>query len=468
MFEQSYVDQAPTEPLHEGDFLYHYEIKSWQLGPRLYQILGASVVVNLVLLTIFGQASFLTAKGCDSPLVGSVCQVLDTVYVGAMLFGTDRDFADYAYEKTDLGDVDVTFVDVSNAEAPLEYPAGYFQLANPEQQFGMTDQASLNNGFIAPGIPSNPTITTTPDLTNTPQVLPTPNANAVEGTLPTFNDPSSVSPRKGRGGRVRTVPGDNTVAVANNNPTASPSPVPSPTIPPGAPTDEDAINSRPFKDLANRANELLAKQTLDLQAPLQYTATAKIDENGKIVKGSYRTIKAVSSNSDLAGLVKDSVAAFDESNLLKFLAPISGERVNFMLQQDQTVISAGVQSELERETKAASAKSVLDLGILVARQKKEAKINDFQDQLAKLQSDPKTPPEAIADLQRVLQNAQDDLLLINSINVVADGKKLNIGFSVPKEVLHQMLKRKLDEQAAEMKKVNGTASGNSNVSTAAK
>ena len=85
-----------------------------------------------------------------------------------------------------------------------------------------------------------------------------------------------------------------------------------------------------------------------------------------------------------------------------------------------------------------------------------------------MQSDPKTPPEAIADLQRVLLNAQDDLLLINSINVAVDGKKLNIGFSVPKEVLHQMLKRKLDEQAAEMKKVNGTASGNSNENTAVK
>ena len=471
MFEQSYVNQAPVEPLHEGDFLYHYEIRSWQMGKRIYQILGVSLFVNLLILTLFAETPVLTARGCDGPLVGKVCQVLDTVYIGTMLYGTDRDFADYAYEKTDLGDVDVTFVDVSNADAPLEYPPGYFQLANPEQQYGMVDQAALNNGFIAPGIPSNPSFSTTPNLTNTPQVLPTPNANAVEGTLPTFNDPNPAIARKGRGGRIKTTP-DNTATatVTNSNtmPNSNASPTASPSPQAIGPTEEGELNSRPFKDLANRANELLAKQTLDLQAPLQYAATAKIDKDGKIVKGSYRTLKAVSSNADLAALVQGSVAALDESNLLRFLSPISGERVNFMLQQDQTAITAAVQSELERETKANAAKTAVDVGISLARKKKEDKIKDFQDQLAKLQSDPKTPPEAIADLQRVLQNSQDDLLLINSINVAVDGKKLNIGFSVPKEVLHQMLKRKLDEQAAEMKKGNGNASGNSNENTAVK
>jgi hypothetical protein len=132
MFEQSYANQAPAQPMYEGDFLYHYELPSWQLGPRLYQILGASIVVNLILLSIFGQASFLTAKGCDGPLVGKVCEVLDTVYIGTMLFGTDREYADVAYDPTHLNpDDDVTFVDVSGLEAPLEYPEGYFQLANP-------------------------------------------------------------------------------------------------------------------------------------------------------------------------------------------------------------------------------------------------------------------------------------------------------------------------------------------------
>ena len=43
-------------------------------------------------------------KGCESPLVGRVCDVLDTVYVSSMLFGTDRDYVDAVYDKTELGD----------------------------------------------------------------------------------------------------------------------------------------------------------------------------------------------------------------------------------------------------------------------------------------------------------------------------------------------------------------------------
>src|SRR4051812_21072484 len=176
MFEQSYSNTVPVEPVYEGDFLYNYEIKSWQLTPRLYQILGASVVANIIILVIFGQASFLTAKGCDGPLVGQVCQVLDTVYVGAMLFGTDREYADAAYDPTHLSpDDEVTFVDVSNLEAKLDYPASFVDFSTGQTvpmfaQTGMPQQ-TLDQGFVAPSIPSFPT-TTTPGLIDTPQVLP--------------------------------------------------------------------------------------------------------------------------------------------------------------------------------------------------------------------------------------------------------------------------------------------------------
>ena len=32
---------------------------------------------------------------------------------------------------TDLAEADITYIDVGGREAPLTYPAGYFQLANP-------------------------------------------------------------------------------------------------------------------------------------------------------------------------------------------------------------------------------------------------------------------------------------------------------------------------------------------------
>src|SRR4051812_19692885 len=146
MFEQSYINTAPAEPLHEGDFLYNYEGRSWKLGPRIYEILAASAVVNLVFIAILAQTPILTAKGCDGPLVGKVCQVLDTVYMGAMLFGTEREYADAAYDPTRLepGD-EITFVDVSNLDTQLEYPSGFVDMTNgqPVSMIGQsTDVAS--------------------------------------------------------------------------------------------------------------------------------------------------------------------------------------------------------------------------------------------------------------------------------------------------------------------------------------
>ena len=453
MFEQAYYTAAPSEPVREGDFLYHYEVRGWQLGPRIYKILGVAVLANLLMVLIFAETPFMTARGCDGPLVGRVCQVLDTVEVATALFGTPRQYVDEAYTKTDLGDADITFIDVSNADAPLEYPAGYFQIANPEDQLPSGDQASLNNGYIAPGIPANPS-TNMPPLINTPQVLPTPNANAVdESSLPKSIDDSTAGTstvKKGRGGRIKK-PNDTTTASTNTNsadPTASPSP--GPTLPPNVPTDPNAINSRPFKVLAAKVLGLQAAKTVDLQAPLQLSATAKIDKDGKIAKGSFKFVKVVSSDKELVDVAKDAVSAFNDSNLLTYLQPISGERVDFSLVQDDKNISAGIQSELERESKATAVVGLLKLGIQQAINKKQDEIKDLQTQFAAT-NDP--------GIAAQLQNEQDDLALLSATQVVANGKTLSVTFTAPKDILHQMIQRKLDEQAAQMKKEGGTVTG---------
>jgi hypothetical protein len=392
-------------------------------------------------------------------LISRVCQVLDTVEVATALFGTPREYVDQAYTKTDLGDADITFVDVSNADAPLEYPAGYFQIANPEDQLTSPDQASLNNGYISPGLP-NPSTDSQP-LINTPQVLPTPNPNAVdESSLPKSIDDTSTTPPAAKKGRGKGKTPDNDTVASNNTNSANTNqanPTASQTIPPNAPTDANAINSRPFKDLAAKVLGLQAAKTLDLQAPLQLSATAKIDKDGKIAKGSFKFIKVVSSDKELVDVAKDAVSAFNDSNLLTYLQPISGERVDFSLLQDDKNISAGIQSELERESKATAVVGLLKLGIQQAINKKQDEIKNLQTQLAAT-NDP--------NIARQLQNEQDDLALLNATVIVADGKKLSITFTAPKDILHQMIQRKLDEQAAQMKKENGNAIATPNNSNA--
>ncbi|MFN2500972.1 MAG: hypothetical protein ABR530_03050, partial [Pyrinomonadaceae bacterium] len=143
-----------------GDLFHNYEIRSWELSPRLYKILGMSALANVFALLVFAQTSLLTMKGCDSPLVGRVCQVLDTVYVGSQMFGTDREYVDAVYDKTELGDADITFVDVTGLTPPLSYPEGYFQIANPIEYQAALD--AMNNPPVTDfsGFPSDfPTTT---------------------------------------------------------------------------------------------------------------------------------------------------------------------------------------------------------------------------------------------------------------------------------------------------------------------
>ena len=56
-----------------------YEIRNWIYSPRLYKILGAAAMFNLLTILVLGQTNLLTTKGCDSPFVSSICHVIDTV-----------------------------------------------------------------------------------------------------------------------------------------------------------------------------------------------------------------------------------------------------------------------------------------------------------------------------------------------------------------------------------------------------
>ena len=187
MFEQPLYEFEPVaSPQQESDLFKNYELKSWVFTPRVVRIVALSAVVNIVALLVVGQTSLLTLKGCDSPLVGSVCKVLDTVYVGALLFGTDREYIDAAYEKTDLGEDDeITYIDVSNIQPPLKYPSDYFQIANPEK-FATPEEIIDGQSFTQniPGIPDGIPMTQGNSLFDTPQNLPTPNPNPLEGDLP--------------------------------------------------------------------------------------------------------------------------------------------------------------------------------------------------------------------------------------------------------------------------------------------
>jgi len=442
MFEQESFDNVTSRTVSQsGDLFNNYEIRNWEFSPRLYKILAFSAIFNMAALVFVAQTNLLTLKGCDSPWVGRVCQVLDMAYVGAMLYGTDRDYVDVAYERIELGEADITFIDVTGETPPLSYPEGYFQIANPVQ-YEMLKQMAENPSVSAYNSP--PPVARVEnnysDLLKERANPPAPNPNAFQDDLATANPPvTRQSPnlglRKGRGGRVGTpsgtesntnsitTPDTDTVADANTN-TETP-PVVNPTDPVGDPD----INKRPIVDLGNFVNEQIEKNEVDLQTQFMVNAKGKLNKDGRIDPKTFTYVVAASPDPEMVEVVKRSIEAINMAGYLQYLSDLSGKDLNLLLQQDAENISAVVQSEMESETRANTIKSGLNALISIQKMRKSGENAD--------------------------QNMKDDLFLLENVKVETEGKNVVIKWVVPKEVAHPMIQRKLAEQAAEMKKPSG-------------
>jgi hypothetical protein len=458
MFDQPSYDQpsygnmpAAADPLPSGELFRNYEIKSWVLSPRLYKILAISAFFNIAVVVFAAQTSLLTRKGCESPLVGSVCQVLDTVYVGSVLFGTKREYVDAVYDKTELGeDDDITFVDVSKDTPPLTYPAGYFQIANPEQDLAMLgDVDDLGGDFttgnipgIPPGLPlSHPG--TGNSLFDTPQNLPPSNPNVVQGPLPGMNDHGSYNPpiakrRKGLGGRISPphprgpsgTPGPSPEDTTADNKNPKKDPNGEKKVDPTEPVTDAEINKQPFVLLAGYINNLLDKNEVKLDSPFLISATGKLDKNGKLDPKSFKYVKAESTDAKMLEVVKEAIEAMNDSGYLQYLKDLSGKDLTIQILQDDTNVKALIQSQMESDTRAQTISSGLNFIINYKKQAKEAPTADDND--------------------------KDDLVLLQNAAVTSQGKALMIGFNIPKADLLRMIQRKLADQKTQPKQPEGT------------
>lgn len=465
MFEQSlYEPQEPQQPERiatppeEGDFLYGYEIKNWQIGPRIYKILAVSAAANLLAMLIVAQTSLLTMKGCDSPLVGGVCKVLDTVYVGAMLWGTERDYIDAAYDKTELGeDYDVTFVDMTGATPPLSYPDGYFQVANRDELAALAALATdptMTSGIpgIPDGIPMSPPSFGGGSMLDTTPNLPKSNPNTVEGELPSGfgnNDqtaggnlqrpqlrpkrPKTNTPKNPDGATPPT-PNENQVAEVKASPT------PTPTAEPTDPVAGIQINRRPFVDLANQVIELIDKNQVKLDSPFIITATGKLNKDGKIDAKSFRYIDVQGTDQNMVEVVRRGIEAVNQSNLLQHLILLQGNQLGFQVKQDDLNVAAAVQTDFKDNTRAESVASSLRMAIEISKQKKLA-------------------PDAS-------QNDKDDLLLLQNAAITVAGNRLTLSFTIPKVDLQPLIQRKLAEQKNAPKEPNSGAPSRASNNTA--
>lgn len=434
MYERSLYEYDPVPtPLKEGDPFYDYEIKGWRLGPRIYKILGFSAAVNILALLVVAQTSLLTLKGCDSPLVGSMCQVLDTVYVGTMLWGTEREYVDQAYDKTDLGDVEITYVDVTGAPPPLEYPSGYFQIANPEK-FADPMLAGLDFPSdvgtipgIPPGIPMAPPSGGN-NLFDTTPVYPKSNPNPIAGDLPPPGGGSSTQRTKKRRGGGQ-LPDENGGDPVDPGAVAEVKPSPSPSVEPTDPLKAVVINREPLKVFGRDIAQKIEKNELNLAANFKVEAEGVLTPEGKLDTSIDKKTKQKKSRITLAqgdeSMIKaatEAIAAVGDSQWLGYLSSQKIEKIKFLFGQTDDQLIVTIFADPPKGKSAEAIASGLNFYIAAGLS---------------------------------LDLGEDERKLLQAAKVTAQDKQLVLLFTLPKGEAHEMIMRNIQKAKEEAPAATG-------------
>lgn len=440
MFEQSLYNQeafAPVPDSREGDLFHNYEFKTWNFSPRIYKIIGVSALVNILFLVFVAETNLLTRKGCDSPITSTVCQVIDMAFVADTLFGTDREYADAVYEKTQLKDADVTFVDVSDAEPQLEYPQGYFALANPEQAAMLAQSANPNGGYVSPGPLPDPS----KDLLNTTPEIPKANPNAVVGELPSSplggtDNAVAGNDRKVRGGRrfpgVKLPANSTETSPQSGNTNSNTSVAVNPT-----PTPDEAkqdqfgiyINKRPMRNQAQATIEKVTKESLKLDNAFKVMIAGNLGlgADGKtIILKNPKLVpfkQTAPQDPQLEKLVQDWILAVGDAGWFGYLDKLKSKNIIITVEQNDTDLIASIKADQPSENDAKSAASGFNalLGFAI--------------------------PAAKGDEQEFLKKA----------STTADGKSFILNFSIPKQQAQDMIQRKLIDATAPTTQPSSTA-----------
>lgn len=376
----------------EIELFHDYELRGWQLSPRIYKILGIAAAMHLFGFIVLSQVDLLGTKACDSPYVGKVCQVLDAAYVSSVLLGTDMEFSSRDYDKTEIEDADVTFIDVSDQFA---YPAGYFEQANPatpdmmDPMLMSQNMTTMSDGSI-PGFPgmSMTTPSTTTLDPNTPAVLPTPNpTNPIEGTLPGINPPNKsgggfgYNPTLNRTFRPRVAKNFPRQAKVKNQPSTTDDLVPNPqqnankdpnvakntdknqdatkNTNDGTKSEDDGLfNKKPLEVFGAKYGEAILNNQVNLNAPFAVQVTTKLDEKGKFIKPVMTTKPG--SDEKMTEVAKEAIAAFGDSQLLKTLYDVGGRNITIKFEQNENQLQAIILTETESDNRAKVLSSLLN------------------------------------------------------------------------------------------------------------
>lgn len=417
--------EGNEEGTPEERLLFHgYEVKSWEFNPRIYKILTGSTVFCLLTLFAVAQSNFLFAKACDSPFVGKVCQVLDTVYVGSTLLGTDSEWVDQPYERTELEDAEITYIDVSNVSPPLNYPEGYFPAANPEMAhiYNPTTDDLLGGTTQFPI--TTPPPMTPPPTTNVPYVPP-PSSNPITKTPrfpktnPNLNNQELPDDGISIGGNPigenkseenkKPEKSDKTETANNADKTKQ--------VDPTQPVAEFRPNREPLKSFAKEILKLREKQNgkLDLSRNFTVEMNGTLTAEGKFDRKKSAYVRA-EGDEEMVNIAKDAIEAVGDSQLLYYLKGLGVEKINFVIQQNEEGIFVVLKSSQPSEERAKSLSSGFGGLLMIGK-------------------------------NTVKPEEKEVITLLNAAKYSSEGKNFVLNFKLDKETAQAMIKEQLDKEA---------------------
>jgi hypothetical protein len=434
--------------MQDQELFQGYEVKNWDFSPRIYKILAVSAIFNILALLVVAQSNLLTTKGCDSPLVGGVCQVLDTLYVSGTVLTTDSEYVNKDFTKTELENAEIIWIDQTGVDK-FKYPEGYYALSNPELSIPTEIPIDPNAPF--PDIPginsSNPPLNGGASLIDKAPVLPKSNPKAVVTDIPT--DPlgnfgvTPTNPTRVKTKRTDPFPRDPKINQKN------------PTIPDSETADKDEsltgnkdeivtnieINKAPLKTFAADVKTKFEKKEIDLSQNFKIVADGVLTKEGKLdvtvdkkTKQPKSRVILAEGNEQMIEVAKQAIAAIGDSGWLRYLRDQGVEKINFTVAQDNDNLQVIITSDFPTNERAKGASSALSAAISIAL------LADRKD-LKKLGEDEKT----------LLSNAK------TTVNPQND-KQFVLNFVLPKATALEMITRKLNEpvEAPPEAKPNGS------------
>lgn len=408
--------------MEEKDFLQGYELRNWEFSPRIYKIIVAATVLNILGLFVFAQTNMISRSACKSPFVNRVCTVLDTVYVGSKLLSGEKDYVVKDYNKTEIQDADVFWVDTTNVQPQLQYPTGYFQIANRDEIEAQKlaeelAQNGINTTTTTPYTP-NPTNPTSPTPKKTPTYIPPPTSGSRSSSSgndslarrkPTF-------PKTRKGGVVKGKVNDSIVDFEDDDDTDVAENKKNPPIE-SDPVTEVEINKKPLQDFADDVVVKWEKKEIDLNQQFKVKFVGRIKDDGRIdAKKSRFDETADQGDEQMIFLAKDAIQAVGDSGWLTYLRNLGAKEITITLVQNETDIIARVESKMKDEAEAKTMAS--GMNTLISTTRKYVKLGEDETKLLKAAQTPtysknifildlKMPkPEAQEMINRKLSEAQ--------------------------------------------------------------